>query len=208
MAGFAAGPLMISPLAQKIGRSSVIFWSLVLSVVCCIWSAKMTKRDQYGAFIAASIFRGIFGATPAIAGTRLLLDLFYLHERGKAFAFFTMMFLLGILAGPTFSGFIAEHTDWSVEFWWNVALCGASAILVFVFLEETGWTRDPSQKQYPVPPEAWLLNRIATYFPGTKVTPSISSGQVVRLSSVSSDIKCLLTNECRAISPYPSFLLA
>ena len=172
---------MISPIAQKVGRSSVIFWSLLLSVVCCIWSAEMTKKDQYGAFVAASVFRGIFGATPAIAGTRLLLDLFFLHERGKAFAFFTLMFLLGILAGPTFSGFIAFHTDWPVEFWWNVASTGAMAILVFVFLEETGWTRDGSQKQYPVPPKAWLSNRIATFFPGTKVTPFITGREVVSL---------------------------
>ena len=170
---------MISPLAQKVGRSSVIFWSLVLSAACCIWSAEMTKRNQYGAFVAASVLRGIFSATPAIAGTRLLIDLFYLHERGKAFAFYTLMFMLGILAGPTFSGFIVEHTNWPVEFWWGVASQGFMAILVFVFLEETGWTRDSSKKQYPVPPQAWLSNRIATYFPGTKITPYISAGQVV-----------------------------
>lgn len=178
VAGFAAGPLIISPLAQKVGRSSVIFWSLVMSVVCCIWSAEMTKRNQYGAFVAASVFRGLFGATPAIAGTRLLIDLFYLHERGKAFAFYTWMFMLGILSGPTFSGFIVQHTDWPVEFWWNVASLGFVALLAFVFLEETGWTRDSSKKQYPIPPQGWLSNRVATYFPGTKVTPYISARQV------------------------------
>ena len=139
----------------------------------------MTRKDQYGAFVAASVFRGMFGATPAIAGTRLLIDLFYLHERGKAFAFYMLMFLLGILAGPTFSGFIVQHADWPVEFWWCVAAQGFMAILVFVFLEETGWTRDSRQQQYPIAPQGWISNRIATFFPGTKVTPHITAGQVV-----------------------------
>lgn len=54
--------------------------------------------DQYEPFIVASLFRGLFGATPGIVGTRLLLDMFFLHERGKASAVFTFMFLLAVLA--------------------------------------------------------------------------------------------------------------
>lgn len=138
----------------------------------------MTKSDQYEPFIVASLFRGLFGATPAIVGTRLLLDMFFLHERGKAFAAFTFMFLLGVLAGPTFSGFIVQHTKWPVEFWWGVASQGATAILVFIFLEETGWTRD-GKTQYPKPPESWFQNRVATFLPGNKVMPSISAGELV-----------------------------
>ncbi len=138
----------------------------------------MTKSDQYEPFIVASLFRGLFGGTPAIVGTRLLLDMFFLHERGKAFAVFTFMFLLAVLAGPTFSGFIVQHTKWPVEFWWGVASQGAAAILVFLFLEETGWTRN-GKAQYPKPPEPWLQNRVATFLPGNKVVPSISASQVV-----------------------------
>lgn len=138
----------------------------------------MTDSDQYEPFVVASLFRGLFGATPAIVGTRLLLDMFCLHERGKAFAVFTFMFLLGVLAGPTFSGFIVQHTRWPVEFWWGVASQGVAAILVFVFLEETGWTRD-GKAQYPKSPESWLQNRVATFLPGNKVVPFISAGQLV-----------------------------
>ena len=134
--------------------------------------------DQYEPFIVASLFRGLFGATPAIVGTRLLLDMFFLHERCKAFAVFTFMFLLAVLTGPTFSGFIVQHTKWPVQFWWGVASQGAATILVFMFLEETGWTRDGSA-QYPKPPESWLQNRIATFLPGSKVVPSISASQLV-----------------------------
>ena len=138
----------------------------------------MTRSDQYEPFIVASLFRGLFGATPAIVGTRLILDMFFLHERGKAFAIFTFMFLLGVLAGPTFSGFIVQHTEWPIEFWWGVASQGVSAILVFLFLEETAWTRD-GKVQHPKPPESWLPNRIATFLPGTKVVPFVSASQVV-----------------------------
>ena len=165
-------------MAQKIGRSSTIFWSLILSMACCIWSAIMTKSSQYELFIVASLFRGLFGGTPAIVGTRLLLDMFFLHQRGKAFAVFTFMFLLGVLAGPTFSGFIVQHVKWPIQFWWGVASQGVTAVLVFIFLEETGWTRD-GKTQYPKPPESWLQNRIATFLPGVQVVPPISVSQLV-----------------------------
>ena len=104
--------------------------------------------------------------------------MFFLHERGKAFAVFTFMFLLGVLAGPTFSGFIVQHTNWPIEFWWGVASQGAVAILVFLLLEETGWTRD-AKAPYPKPPESWLQNRVATFLPGNKVVPYISAGRLV-----------------------------
>ena len=178
VAGISAGPLLTAPLAQKIGRSSAIFWSLILSTACCVWSAEMTKGDQYEPFIAASLFRGLFGATPAIVGTRLILDMFFLHERGKAFAVFTFMFLLAVLAGPTFSGFIVQHTEWPVQFWWGVASQGLAAILVFIFLEETGWTRD-GKAPYPKPPESFLQNRVATFLPGNKVVPPINASALV-----------------------------
>ena len=139
----------------------------------------MTRSNQYNAFVAASLVRAFFGTMPSIIGNHLLMNLFFLHERGKAFAFFTLMFLLGVLAGPTFSGFIVQHVSWTVEFWWGVAAQGLSAILVLAFLEETGWDRGAGKQRHPVPPQTWGANRAATFFPGYKVVPYVSRREIV-----------------------------
>ncbi|KAL2014881.1 hypothetical protein VTN00DRAFT_2406 [Thermoascus crustaceus] len=80
-------------------------------------------------------------------------------------------------AGPTFGGFIVEHVSWQNEFWWTVGLQCLVIVLGFFFLEETGFTR-PGEKDYPPRPDAFLANRIATFFPGNKVAPRTSSSQV------------------------------
>ncbi|KAJ5818912.1 hypothetical protein N7474_004503 [Penicillium riverlandense] len=169
IAGLASGPFMWSILAQRIGRSSCIFWGLLLTMACGIWSAEMTDPDQYIAFVISRWLGGTFGSVACTIGAGTVLDMFYLHQRGKAFACYALCTLFGTQLGPTLSGFIIARTTWPVQFWWTVGLEGAMAVLIFLFLEETGFSRDG--KLYPSRPEPWFQNRIATFFPGTAVVP-------------------------------------
>ncbi|KAJ5093761.1 major facilitator superfamily domain-containing protein [Penicillium angulare] len=168
VAGIAAGPLFIVPLAHVFGRASVIFWTLLGCIACGVWSAEMTGPDQYIGFVLSRLFGGVFGSVPSILGAQMLMDLFFLHERGRVFTTFHMCFLMGTVAGPTFGGFVVQHVAWQFEFWWTVALQGAVALMVLIFLPEIGFTRDAG-KVYPKQPEGFLANRVATFLPGTKV---------------------------------------
>lgn len=84
--------------------------------------------------------------------------------------------LLGVVAGPTFDGFIVEHTSWSVEFWWTIALQGIVLILVFSFLEETCFDRSKTILQKEVSRHSFLVRRLLTFFSTKMVarTPSVS----------------------------------
>lgn len=84
----------------------------------------MTSPDDYNAFVISRLFGGLFGSVPSVLGSGFILDIFYLHERGRALNTFHMSLVLGTVAGPTFGGFIVEHVSWTVEFWWTVALQG------------------------------------------------------------------------------------
>ena len=139
----------------------------------------MTKSDQYTAFVLSRLFAGIFGSVPSILGPSAITDLFFLHERGRAFAVFHISFLLGTVAGPTFGGFIVEHVHWTVEFWWTVGLQGLMAVLVFLFLEETGYSR--AEKLTYVPSHgSWLSKKVSTFLPGNKVVRTRSLSEIVR----------------------------
>lgn len=128
----------------------------------------MTHPNDYIPFIMSRLFAGFFGATPTTIGPRMLNDLFFLHQRGRAFTALHMAFLFGTIAGPTFSGLVSANSFFPVEFWWTVGLLGATAILAFLFLEETGFDRDCLENN-PVIPKGYLQNRFATFFFGQRV---------------------------------------
>ncbi len=156
----------------------------------------MTHSNQYVPFVISRLFAGMFGSVPSILGASTIIDLFFLHERGRAFLIFSLSFLLGTVAGPTFGGFIVEHVDWPVEFWWTVGLQGLALVLVFLFLEETGFSRDGGSA-YPVRPKSFMANRIATFLLGTKVVPVIGRSELVRYHQILSSLIEWLTRDTR-----------
>ncbi|KFY17165.1 hypothetical protein V492_00843 [Pseudogymnoascus sp. VKM F-4246] len=168
LAGWMLGPFILVPWAALVGRSSVIFWSLIGTMACQIWAAKMTRPNDFIAFAVSRAFCGVFGVIPAILGTGYIMDMFFLHQRGKAFAIFEVLIIFAVVGGGTLGGFIAEYGPWSEVFWWTVGPIGAAAISVFVFVEDTTFNRGTNAVQRPPLPKQWLANRIATFFPGIK----------------------------------------
>ncbi|KAJ5762168.1 uncharacterized protein N7511_005550, partial [Penicillium nucicola] len=168
LAGIAAGPFFFAPIAHRLGRSSVIFWCVLCTTVCQIWGAVMTHPQDYIPYVMSRLFAGFFGAVPTVLGPRIVTDLFFLHQRGRAFTVLHMSFLFGTIAGPTFSGFVSAHSFFPVEFWWTVGLLGFTLICCFFLLEETGFDRECPEKNPNIPSER-MANRIATFFPGNRV---------------------------------------
>ena len=90
-----AGPYFIIPLARLIGTNTVIFWCLVGMIATGAWSASMTGQHDYKAFVISRLFGGLFSSIPQILGNGIIVDIFFLHERGRAFAVYTTSFALG-----------------------------------------------------------------------------------------------------------------
>ena len=71
---------------------------------------------------------------------------------------------LGVVARPTFDGFIIEHTSWSVEFWWTVGLQTVVLLLHFVLLEDTTYDRSAGKVGSRISTQAsWLYKRFCTF---------------------------------------------
>ena len=82
-AGLATGPFLWAWLSRRIGRTSVIFWAMLCNLGINVWSASMTNSDQYIPFVISRWLGGTFGSSPATIGAGIILDVFYLHQRGK-----------------------------------------------------------------------------------------------------------------------------
>jgi hypothetical protein len=48
---------------------------------------------------------------------------------------------------------------------------GAAIVAVFLFVEDTTFSRDPNVVNRAALPSSWFANRAATFFPGTKTQP-------------------------------------
>ena len=179
-AGIAVGPLLAVPLGRRYGRTFIFFWSMVGLLVTGIWSATMTHSNQYGAFVAARLFGGLFGGSSTALGADTIVDMFFLHQRGKALAVLNISFLAGAIVGPTLSGFIVGSTNWTVQFWWSNGLEGIVILLTLALLQDTYYDRTPSaDKSRKEWPDGFFANRTATFLCGARVIPSISMAETV-----------------------------
>ena len=149
-------------------------------LVTGIWAAEMTKSDQYIAFVMARLFGGFFGGTAPALGADTIVDMYFLHQRGKGLTALNLSFLGGVIVGPTLSGFISGSVSWPVQFWWSNGLEAAIILLSLVLLEETYYDRalnqDTSRRRWP---DTFLANRWATFFCGSRVLPKTTMTEVV-----------------------------
>lgn len=140
----------------------------------------MTKPDQYVPYIVSRYFAAFFGVTVSVLGPKYLVDMFFLHQRGRAFTVLHLALNFGASAGPTFAGFVAAKAYWPVEYWWSVALAAFTIIIVFFFLEETYYDRSEGAVNR-TKPVSFIKDRVDTFFPGHKVARPVTWGETVGL---------------------------
>ena len=139
----------------------------------------MTHENDYASFLVSRVFSGIFSSVPTIFGPAYAIDMFFLHQRGKAFVCYELSLLGGVAATPTIGGFIVQSNPWPYVFWWTIGPVGLAMILVFFFLEETGFRRNLEDETRITPPTSFLKNRMATFFPGNKVVYQTCPREIV-----------------------------
>ena len=95
VAGCMAAPVVFVPISRVIGAHSCLLWALLGMLITATWAAKMTDPDDYIPFLVSRIFNGFCGIVPVVLGQGIVVDLFFLHQRGKGFAIFSTSFVLG-----------------------------------------------------------------------------------------------------------------
>ena len=84
LAGFA--PFLWVPLSNKYGRRPVLLATTLLGFVSILGSA---YAETFGQLIAARVFNGFFPAAFAL-GPAVVVDMFFVHQRGRAMGVFTV----------------------------------------------------------------------------------------------------------------------
>jgi multidrug resistance protein len=133
LVGVGLGPLILAPLSEVYGRKPVLLGG---SIVFIVWNTSCGAVDDLDKMLAFRLLSG-FGACVADAITGgVIADMWVREERGRVFAVFMAMPLIGPGLGPILGAFISQGTDWRWVFWITSAVAAAATGIAFFLLEE------------------------------------------------------------------------
>ncbi|RAR07511.1 MFS general substrate transporter [Stemphylium lycopersici] len=126
------------PLANTLGRRPVVLGSLLLLTFSSMWAGLATSFDS---MLAARLFMGIGGGPADAVSPEVVGEIFFVHQRGRALAIYTVFLALGSLVGAVAGGYIVTSMSLSWLHWMNVLLSAITFVLCLVFQAETLYNR-------------------------------------------------------------------
>lgn len=147
LAGVA--PFLWVPLSNKYGRRPVLLGTTLLAFVSILGSAYAKTFNQ---LIAARVLNGLFPAVFAL-GPAVVVDMFFVHQRGRAMGVFTVTTVNGSHIAPLLGGPIGQYLGWRWCFKFGAICDGVMFVIVLFCLPETLYVRPEaeSQQHHPKP---------------------------------------------------------
>ncbi|KAL3449909.1 major facilitator superfamily domain-containing protein [Aspergillus insuetus] len=127
---------IVVPLSNVFGRRFVAIALCTLSVGTSIWEA---LSGSYNVLLAARIVNGFAISTTETLMVQVVVDLFFLHERGFWMGVYFTAFFVGLYIGPIISGNIAAAHGWRSFFWLSTGLSAFVLVILIFFFPETKW---------------------------------------------------------------------
>ena len=112
--GFCIGPLLLGPLSDIYGRTTLLRSCIIFFLLFTIACAKSTSLDM---LITFRFFAGIFGGAPMSIGGAVVADMFPSGKRGRPMACYTFGTMMGPTLGPVLGGIINGTLGWRWVFW-------------------------------------------------------------------------------------------
>jgi MFS family permease len=131
--GEAAGPLLIGPLSEAVGRYPVIAAGSAVSVAAAALAATSQSAT---AFV---VLRAVAGAavTSNVLNPAIVGDMFAPERRGTALTLPMFATLLGSTLGPALGGLITAVCGWRTVLWLSAGLASVCAIAFAFGFRET-----------------------------------------------------------------------
>ncbi|KAJ4129036.1 hypothetical protein NW768_007565 [Fusarium equiseti] len=132
------GVMFLQPVAIKYGRRlSYLIGSLfIIAGLAC--GLSMTSIGLYFLYMALGGFGSAASYSTIVTS---LLDISFLHQKGKALSIYGFVLLLGNFLPPIAAGYVTDSQGWAWVFRYLLILFGASTLLVLLTAEETSFAR-------------------------------------------------------------------
>ena len=133
------GTYPLGLLADRVGRRAPMVWGLVGLFATTLLFA---FAHSYPLLILARVLQGLSAAATWTAGLALLADHFPDQARGKAMGTAFAMANLGVLLGPTVSGWLSQHHGLRAPFFLAAGLIVLDAVARLTLLEDVAVNGD------------------------------------------------------------------
>ncbi|KAH7014934.1 major facilitator superfamily transporter [Ilyonectria destructans] len=134
-----ASNILWVPLSNIIGRRPVLLVATLLMTFCTLWCGLATS---YNSLLAARVFQAIGAGASETVSPTLVGEIFFMHERGRAMAIYTVFLAGGPLIGGIAGGYIGFNLGWQYIFWVGIALSGTCFFGVLFLVPETLYDRE------------------------------------------------------------------
>ncbi|KAI7341506.1 MFS general substrate transporter [Hortaea werneckii] len=175
------------PLANTFGRRPVLITSMLLATVFSIWAG---VADSFGSLLAARVMQGLGYAPADTIAPDVAAEVFFIHERGRAIAIYTLLLALGPTVGGICGGHIAGKLGYRYIFYISAALLGFVLLCQIFLVPETLFDRQRHliEEQHPIvsgegsfSDEKANVQMIERTMPGEKQT--LSFGQSLKVGT-------------------------
>ncbi|KAK4034617.1 major facilitator superfamily domain-containing protein [Parachaetomium inaequale] len=126
------------PLSSWMGRRPVLLIATLLMTLCSVWCA---EAKSFASLLAARALQGAGGGAAETVAPALIGDLFFIHQRGRAMAVYTIFLSAGSLFGGLTGGYLGYSHGWTSIWWVSTALCAFVFVGVALFVPETLFDR-------------------------------------------------------------------
>ncbi|KAK2057394.1 major facilitator superfamily transporter [Colletotrichum caudatum] len=133
-----ASNILWVPCSNIFGRRPVLLAATLLMTVATIWCAVGTS---YNSVLVARLFQGMGAGASETIVPALVGEVFFVHERGRAMAIYTVFLSTGSLVGGISGGYIGFSKGWADIFWVGVAISAFCFVGTLLFVPETLYDR-------------------------------------------------------------------
>ncbi|USW51897.1 Putative major facilitator superfamily, MFS transporter superfamily [Septoria linicola] len=128
------GNIIWVPVSNIIGRRPVLILTMAITVASSAWCA---VAGSFNSLLAARIVQG-FGMGPAdSSAANVVGEIFFVHERGRAMAIYTIFLSGGSFVGGVAGGYIAGTLNYRYVFWISLAMLAFVLVAQIVLVPET-----------------------------------------------------------------------
>ena len=126
-------PFIWIPLSSKFGRRPILLGTTVLGFASALGSA---YARNFGQLLLARVFNGFFPVAFSL-GASVVVDIFFLHQRGRAMGIFTVLTVFGSHIAPLLGGPLGQFLGWRWCFKFAAILNAAMLLIIFFGFPET-----------------------------------------------------------------------
>jgi DHA1 family bicyclomycin/chloramphenicol resistance-like MFS transporter len=133
LAAFAVSILFWGPLADRVGRRTVILASITLYTLASVGCALANSSDS---FMLLRILQGLAASGGFTAGRAMIRDAHDTEAAHRAMSHVILLFALAPAIAPVLGGWLHEQFGWRSVFWFLTAF-GVLLLLLTLFIRET-----------------------------------------------------------------------